>query len=90
MSQSFPKTPEKIRGKRENLASKPGEWPNEGEGNKTADREYRKGTEEFAKSGRVEDQARKAAEALDGDEGEELREAEEKGRKGNPASKPQP
>jgi hypothetical protein len=61
-------------------------WPNEGEGNKTADREYRKGTEEFAKSGRVEEQARKAAEALDGAEGEELRKAEERGRKGKPRS----
>lgn len=89
MSQSIPKTPENIRDKGKNKSSKPGEWPNEGEGNKTADREYRKATEEFAKSGRVEEQARKAAEALDGDEGEGLLEAEEKGRKGNPASKPQ-
>jgi len=64
-----------------------GAWPNEGEGNKTADRTYRKGTEEFVRSGRVEKQARKAAEALDGDEGPELRKAEDKGRRGNPRTK---
>jgi hypothetical protein len=61
-----------------------GEWPNEGEGNRTADRAYRKGTEEFAKSGRVEEQAQKAADALDGAEGIELRQAEETGRQGKP------
>jgi hypothetical protein len=63
-----------------------GEWPNEGEGNRTADREYRKGTEEFAKSGRVQEQAQKAADALDGAEGDELRKAEEAGRQGSPRS----
>lgn len=63
-----------------------GEWPNEGEGNRTADREYRKGTEEFAKSGRVQEQAQKAADALDGAEGDELRQAEEAGRQGRPRS----
>jgi hypothetical protein len=61
-----------------------GAWPNEGEGNKTADREYRKGTEAFVKSGRVAEQAQKAAEALDGAEGKALRDAEEKARKGKP------
>ena len=64
-----------------------GAWPNEGEGNKTADRAYRKGTEEFIRSGQVEEQARKAAEALDGDEGPDLRKAEDKGRSGNPRAK---
>ena len=64
-----------------------GAWPNEGEGNKTADRTYRKGTEEFVRSGQVEEQARKAAEALDGDEGPDLRKAEDKGRSGNPRAK---
>ena len=62
------------------------EWPNEGEGNKTADREYRKGTEEFAKSGRVQEQAQKAADAFDDAEGDELRQAEEAGRQGRPRS----
>lgn len=64
-----------------------GAWPNEGEGNKTADRSYRKGTEDFIRSGQVEKQARKAAEALDGDEGPDLRKAEDKGRSGNPRAK---
>lgn len=59
---------------------------NEGEGNRTADREYRKGTEEFAKSGRVQEQAQKAADALDGAEGDELRQAEAAGRQGRPRS----
>jgi hypothetical protein len=64
-----------------------GAWPNEGEGNKSADRAYRKGVEEFVKSGRVEEQARNAAKALDGNEGQDLRRAEDKGRKGKPRGK---
>lgn len=63
-----------------------GSWPNEGEGNKSADRTYRKATETFVKSGRVPGEAQKAADALEGPEGEELREAERKGRKGHPKS----
>jgi hypothetical protein len=59
-------------------------WPNEGEGNKSADRTYRKATEAFVKSGRVPGEAQKAADALESPEGEELREAERKGRKGHP------
>lgn len=59
-----------------------GAWRNEGEGNTTADRAYRRGTEEFARSGRVDEQARKAADALEGAEGDDLRKAEEKGRSG--------
>jgi hypothetical protein len=58
-----------------------GPWPNEGEGNKTADRQYREATTAFVKSGQVTKQAKKAADALDGPEGEELRQAEDKGRK---------
>jgi hypothetical protein len=65
-----------------------GAWQNEGEGNKTADRAYRKGTEKFVRTGRVEEQAQKAAEALDADEGPELRKAEDKGRTGKPRTKP--
>ena len=73
---------------RPDKSSKGGEaWPNEGEGNKTADRDYRKRTEAFVRSGRIEKSARKAAEALDSAEGDELREAEDKGRKGEPARK---
>jgi hypothetical protein len=61
-----------------------GQWPTEGEGNKSADRQYRKETEKFAKSGRVAGQAQKAADALAGPEGKELRDAEEKARRGRP------
>ena len=62
-----PKANPKGQEKSENRKADQGQetpWPNEGEGNKTADREYRKGTEAFVKSGRVEEQAQKAAEAL--------------------------
>lgn len=38
---------------------------NEGEGNKTADREYRRAASRFAKSARATKKAREAAEALD-------------------------
>ena len=53
---------------------------NEGEGNKTAAREYNKATADFTKSGEVESKAREAKRAVDGAEGEKLREAEREGR----------
>jgi hypothetical protein len=53
---------------------------NEGEGNKTAARHYNEKTEEFAKSGRVEEKARAAEEALDGNEKQELEHAEAEGK----------
>ncbi len=53
---------------------------NEGEGNRTADRNYRKRTAEFIKSGKVAGAARAAAKALEGSEGKALRRAEEKGK----------
>lgn len=53
---------------------------NEGEGNKTAARHYNEKTEKFAKSGRVEEQAHAAEEALDGGEGRELERAEAAGK----------
>lgn len=49
---------------------------NEGEGNKTAAREYNEAQRRFAKSGRVEDKARDAERALEGPERRELEEAE--------------
>src|SRR5262249_31149958 len=58
-----------------------------GEGNKSADRAYRRSTEKFIKSGRVEEQARKAAEALDSKKGPGLRKAEDNGRSGKPRTK---
>jgi hypothetical protein len=56
------------------------ESTNEGEGNKTAARHYNEATEKFARSGKVDEAARKAKEALDGPEGAELRKAEEDGK----------
>jgi len=53
---------------------------NEGEGNKTADREYRKGATQHAQSGASEQKAKEAEEALEGEEGEELEEAERAGK----------
>jgi hypothetical protein len=52
---------------------------NEGEGNKTADRQYRKHTEEFVKSGKVSEAAEDAREAFEGDEKAELKRAEKAG-----------
>src|SRR5258707_1433482 len=55
---------------------KPG-FENEGEGNKTAARNYNKATEEYVHSGKSEHAAEVAKEALDSEEGDALREAEE-------------
>jgi hypothetical protein len=56
------------------------EQKNEGEGNRTAAKEYNKATTEFAQSGKVEPAAEKAKRAVDSTEGADLRRAEEKGR----------
>jgi hypothetical protein len=48
---------------------------NEGEGNKTADREYRQAATRHAVSPKSEKMAREAEEALEGEEGKELEEA---------------
>ena len=53
---------------------------NEGEGNKTAARQYNKGQREFVKSGQVNKAADEAARAVSGPERDELERAEEKGR----------
>jgi hypothetical protein len=55
---------------------------NEGEGNRTAAREYNEAQQRFVKSGQVADRARDAAEALDKDSiRRELEHAEEIGRR---------
>lgn len=54
---------------------------NEGEGNRTAARQYNESQQRFVRSGRVETQAREAEKALAGGEGEELREAERVGKR---------
>jgi hypothetical protein len=53
--------------------------PNEGEGNKTAAREYNNAQRRFARSGKVEAGVRDAEQALDGPEREELLKAEAAG-----------
>ena len=58
-----------------------GSQANEGEGNRTAAREYNKGVQDFVKTGQVEKKAREAADALDGPESTQLRQAEEAGKK---------
>ena len=49
---------------------------NEGEGNRTAAREYNDAQHDFVDSGKVEGKAREAQKALDGAEGAKLRDAE--------------
>ena len=53
---------------------------NEGEGTKTAERQFNRAQKQFAESGKVEPAARDAEKALDTEEGRRLREAENKGR----------
>ena len=55
------------------------EQRNEGEGNKTAARHYNEKTEKFAESGKVDQKAREAAEAVDKDNGD-LKRAEQEGK----------
>ncbi|MBL8699820.1 MAG: hypothetical protein JNK67_15690 [Alphaproteobacteria bacterium] len=60
----------------------PAKAKNEGEGNRTADRQYRASAAAFVKSGQAEPAAAAAAEAVDGPEGDELRAAEERAKTG--------
>ena len=53
---------------------------NEGEGNKTAAREYNREQHEFAKSGKVGKKAREAERAMSGRDADELKKAEQKGK----------
>jgi len=66
---------------------------NQGEGNRTAAREFNKAQQDFAKSGKVEQAARSAERALDTKEAKEMKQAEELGRRHSrgedPAVKPQ-
>jgi hypothetical protein len=49
---------------------------NEGEGNRTAARQYNEAQRRFVKSGKVEEKAKEAERAVEGKEGDALREAE--------------
>lgn len=57
-----------------------GSQPNEGEGNRSAARDYNQRTKRFANSGQVEKKAREARQAVDGEEGDELARAETEGK----------
>lgn len=56
------------------------EQKNEGEGNRTAARAFDRDQKRFAESGKVEQGARDAARAVEGDEAETLRQAEQAGK----------
>lgn len=56
------------------------EQRNEGEGNRTAARQYNADQKKFAESGQAAIAAEEARKAVEGPEGDELRRAEEKGR----------
>jgi hypothetical protein len=53
---------------------------NEGEGSRTAARQYNDQTRQFVERGNVEAKAAEAAKALDSGEAKELQEAEKKGK----------
>lgn len=63
-----------------------GSQENEGEGSRSAARNYDRGVEQTVKGGHVEESAKKAEAALDGAEGDELRAAEKKAK----ATRPEP
>jgi hypothetical protein len=58
-----------------------GAWPNEGEGSRSGARAYDEASEKFAKSGKVDEKAREARQAVDGLEGKELERAEAEGKR---------
>lgn len=61
---------------------------NEGEGNKTAAREFNQAQTKFTQSGKVEPAAQKAKKAVDSSEGADLKKAEEEGRRHGYDAKP--
>jgi hypothetical protein len=58
-----------------------GAWPNEGEGSRSGARAYDQASEKFARSGKVDEKAREARQAVDGPEGKELERAEAEGKR---------
>jgi len=57
-----------------------GKSPNEGEGSRSAARDYNRRTARFIQSGKVEESAKKAEEAVESREREDLQRAEDEGR----------
>jgi hypothetical protein len=53
---------------------------NEGEGSRTAARQYNEGVQSHIRKGNVDKEAHDAAKAVEGSEGEDLRQAEETGK----------
>jgi uncharacterized protein (TIGR02284 family) len=76
---SNPPRPRAIRTK-EDMSTMTGKQRNEGEGNKTAAKEYDDAATKFAQSGKVEKQAEAAAQAREGAERKELDRAEQVGK----------
>jgi hypothetical protein len=62
-------------------AKNPGEGENQGEGNRTAAREYNEAQKKFAESGKVDAAAMDAAKAVQGKEAEDLKRAEQEGKR---------
>ncbi|MCG5243028.1 hypothetical protein [Azospirillum doebereinerae] len=62
---------------------------NQGEGNRTADAQYRRGVEDHVRNHDVQGDADRARKAVDGPEGEELRRAEEEGKRHAKGEDPQ-
>ncbi len=62
---------------------------NEGEGNRTAARQYNEAQQSFVRSGRVEKKAREAEAALEGKEKQELERAEAEGKRHEAEEDPQ-
>jgi hypothetical protein len=57
-----------------------GSQQNEGEGNRTAARQYNQDQQNFAQSGKVDEKAKEARDALDSGEGKDLADAEAAGK----------
>lgn len=53
---------------------------NEGEGSRTAAKQYNEATRKFVESGKVDKAAKDAEQAIEGEEAEELKRAEDEGR----------
>jgi hypothetical protein len=53
---------------------------NEGEGSRTAAKQYNEATRKFVESGKVDKAAKDAERAIEGEEAEELKRAEDEGR----------
>ena len=66
--------------KQDEKRNDPASSANEGEGSRSGARDYDQRTEAFVRSGKVEENAKKAEKAVDSPEGKELAEAEKIGR----------